>query len=160
MSGEWTNPLSHPGVPRPVNALAGRPLLPSGGDFEADGLDTPANHRKLVVWQQAIRLVELIYRETADFPRQETFGLALQLRRCAVSIPANIAEGAGKNSTRELAQFIGIASGSKAELDTHLEIAVRLGFVRSDSEVFELLNHVGRLLIGLRKSLRPPAEAA
>ena len=123
-------------------------------------MDTPPNHRKLVVWQQAIRLVELIYRETADFPRQEVFGLALQLRRSAVSIPANIAEGAGRNSTKELGQFLGVASGSRAELDTHLEIALRLGFIRADSEVFELLNHVGRLLVGLRKSIRQPEVAA
>jgi four helix bundle protein len=123
-------------------------------------VDAPANHRRLVVWQEAIRLVEVIYKETASFPRQEAFGLALQLRRSAASIPANIAEGAGRNSRKELAQFVGIASGSKAELDTHLEIAVRLGLIRTESEVFELLNHVGRLLVGLRKSLRPPAEAA
>ena len=117
-------------------------------------MDVPANHRRLVVWQEAIRLVELIYRETASFPRQEVFGLALQLRRSAVSIPSNIAEGAGRNSTKELAQFLGIASGSRAELDTHLEIAVRLGFVRADSEVFQVLNHVGKLLVGLRKSVK------
>ena len=117
-------------------------------------MDVPANHRRLVVWQEAIRLVELIYRETASFPRQEVFGLALQLRRSAVSIPSNIAEGAGRNSTKELAQFLGIASGSRAELDTHLEIAVRLDFVRADSEVFQVLNHVGKLLVGLRKSVK------
>ena len=122
-------------------------------------MDTPANHRKLVAWQEAIRLVEVVYHETENFPRQEIFGLASQLRRSAVSIPSNIAEGAGRNSTRELAQFLGIASGSKAELDTHLEIAVRLGFIRADSKVFELLDRVGRLLVGLRKSIKqPPAS--
>jgi four helix bundle protein len=117
-------------------------------------MEIPNNHRKLIAWQEAIRLVELVYRETARFPREEVFGLATQLRRSAVSIPANIAEGAGRNSTRELAQFLGIASGSKAELDTHLEIAVRLGLIRADSEAFSLLDRVGRLLIGLRKSVK------
>ena len=117
-------------------------------------METPDNHRKLIAWQEAIRLVELDYRETASFPRQEVFGLVSQLRRSAVSIPSNIAEGAGRNSTKELAQFLGIASGSKAELDTHLEIAVRLGFIRADSEVFSLLDRVGKLLVGLRKSIK------
>jgi four helix bundle protein len=122
-------------------------------------MDTPNNHRKLIAWQEAIKLVELIYRETASFPSQEIYGLVSQLRRSAVSIPANIAEGAGRNSSKELAQFLGIASGSKAELDTHLEIAVRLGFIRADSEVFQLLDRVGKLLVGLRKSIRQPAAA-
>jgi four helix bundle protein len=117
-------------------------------------MEIPNNHRRLIAWQEAIRLVELVYRETARFPREEVFGLATQLRRSAVSIPANIAEGAGRNSTRELAQFLGIASGSKAELDTHLEIAVRLGLIRADSEAFSLFDRVGRLLIGLRKSVK------
>ena len=123
-------------------------------------METPDNHRKLVAWQEAIRLVELVYRETANFPRQEIFGLASQLRRAAVSIPSNIAEGAGRNSTRELAHFLGIASGSRTELDTHLGIAVRLGFIRADSEVFPLLDRVGRLLVGLRKSIKQSAIAA
>ena len=134
-----------------VNLSLAAPLsLPDG----VNTMNDPVNHRKLIAWQEAIRLVELIYRETASFPREEVYGLTSQLRRSAVSIPANIAEGAGRNSTKELAQFLGIASGSKAELDTHLEIATRLGFIRADSEVFELLNRVGRLLVGLRKSVR------
>ena len=123
-------------------------------------MEPEANHRKLVAWQEAIKLVELVYLETASFPRQEVFGLVSQLRRAAVSIPANIAEGAGRNSTKELAHFLGIASGSKAELDTHLEIAVRLGMLRTDSEVFKTLGRVSKLLIGLRRSLRQPAEVS
>jgi four helix bundle protein len=123
-------------------------------------MEPQANHRRLVAWQEAIKLVELIYRETADFPRREIFGLAAQLRRAAVSIPSNIAEGAGRNSTKELGYFLGVASGSKAELDTQLEIAVRLGLVRADSEVFATLSHVSKLLIGLRRSIRLPVEAS
>ena len=119
----------------------------------------PENHRKLLAWQEAVSLVELIYRETASFPREEIYGLALQIRRSAISIPANIAEGAGRNSSRELAQFLGIASGSRAELDTHLEIAKRLGLIRSDSALFERLARVGKLLVGLRRSIRHLASA-
>jgi four helix bundle protein len=123
-------------------------------------VEPEANHRKLVAWQEAIKLVELVYLETANFPRREVFGLVSRLRRAAVSIPANIAEGAGRNSTKELAHFLGIASGSKAELDTHLEIAVRLGMLRVDSEVFKTLGRVSKLLIGLRRSLRQPVEVS
>jgi len=114
-----------------------------------------SNHRELIAWQQAVSLVELVYRETATFPKQETYGLATQIRRsAAVSIPANIAEGAGRNSAKELIQFLGIASGSKAELDTHLEIAHRLGMIPTGSPVFSQLERVGQLLTALRKSLQ------
>ena len=116
-------------------------------------MENPVDHRKLFAWQEAIRLVKLVYRETAGFPRDEIFGLTSQLRRSAVSIPANIAEGAGRNSSRELAQFLGIASGSRAELDTHLEVALQLGFLRADSELFNQSVRVGKLLVGLRKSI-------
>ena len=112
------------------------------------------DHWSLVAWQEAVRLVELVYQETATFPRDEVFGLRAQMRRSAVSIPANIAEGAGKNSSRELVQALGVASGSRAELDTHLEIACRLGFVKADSPLFIQLDRVARLVVGLRKSLR------
>jgi len=116
-------------------------------------MESLADHRKLVAWQEAVKLVKLVYRETASFPRDEIFGLTSQLRRSAVSIPANIAEGAGRNSSRELAQFLGIASGSRAELDTHLEIALQLGFLQADSELFGQLARVGKLLVGLRRSI-------
>ena len=116
-------------------------------------METLVDHRKLVAWQEAVRLVKLVYQETASFPRDEIFGLTSQIRRSAVSIPANIAEGAGRNSSRELAQFLGIASGSRAELDTHLEIATQLGLLRADSEVFGQVARVGKLLVGLRRSI-------
>ena len=112
------------------------------------------SHRNLLAWQEAIKLVEIVYRETSDFPKMETFGLASQLRRSAVSISANIAEGAGRQSTRELIRYLAIASGSRAELDTHLEIATRLGMMRPDSESHQKLQRVGKLLAALRESVR------
>ena len=112
------------------------------------------SHRDLIAWQQAVSLVELVYHDTAGFPKQETFGLVTQIRRSAVSIPANIAEGAGRSSLKELIQYLGIASGSKAELDTHLEIACRLGFIKREAAVFQQLERVGQLLTALRKSLQ------
>ena len=115
------------------------------------------NHRKLIVWQEAMNLVEMIYRTTARFPGEELYGLVAQLRRSAVSVPSNIAEGAGRNSRRELMQFVGIASGSLAELDTQLEIAARLGYIDKDAEPIRLSSRVGQLLVALRRSLRDRA---
>ena len=93
-----------------------------------------STHRNLLVWQEAMKLVAAVYRETATYPSDERYGLVVQTRRAAVSIPANIAEGAGRNSARELTQFLGIASGSLAELETELELGSILGYlpVRSD----------------------------
>lgn len=101
------------------------------------------SHRDLMVWQEAMNLVEMVYRTTARFPSEETFGLSSQLRRSAVSVPSNIAEGAGRNSTRELVQYVGVASGSLAELDTQLEIAVRLGYLGKDSDPIRHASRVG-----------------
>jgi four helix bundle protein len=86
-----------------------------------------SNHKDLVAWREAMSLVEAVYRDTENFPRDETFGLRAQVRRAAVSVPSNIAEGSGRNSPGELRQFVGIASGSLAELETQLELSVRLG---------------------------------
>ena len=112
-------------------------------------------HRDLIVWQEALRLAEAVYRVTAKFPKEELFGITAQMRRSAVSIPCNVAEGAGRNSRKELAQFVGIASGSRAELETQLELAYRLGYLdRRETEIREALERVGKLLVGLRRSIR------
>jgi len=113
-----------------------------------------SNHRELIAWQEAVLLVELVYRATSTFPREELYGLAAQLRRSAVSIPSNIAEGAGRNTSKELAQFLGVANGSRSELDTQLVVAQRLGFIGADSPVFSQLERVGQLLTALRRSVQ------
>jgi four helix bundle protein len=100
-------------------------------------MGTASSYRDLVVWQEAMRLVEMIYQRTAAFPRKEVFGLSAQLRRCAISVPSNIAEGAARNSPKELFQFLGVANGSLAELQTQLEIAARLGFLEERTECSE-----------------------
>jgi four helix bundle protein len=120
---------------------------------EATG-KTTRSHRDLIVWQEAMKLVEMTYRESARFPKDEIFGLTSQLRRSAVSVPSNIAEGAGRNSTRELVQFVGVASGSLAELDTQLDLAVRLGFLDAKAEAIQQIARVGQLLVALRRSLQ------
>jgi four helix bundle protein len=112
------------------------------------------SYEDLIAWQEAMRLVEMIYRHTATFPREEVFGLSAQMRRSAVSVPSNIAEGVARNSSRELFQFLGIANGSLAELQTQLKIAVRLGFLDARTECSEQASRVGRILTGLRNSIR------
>ena len=117
-------------------------------------MNAASNHRELIAWQEAVLLVEMVYRETAAFPREEVYGLSAQLRKSAVSIPSNIAEGAGRNTSKELVQFLGIANGSRSELDTQLFIASRLGLIGTNSPIFGQLERVGQLLTALRKSVQ------
>jgi len=88
-------------------------------------------HHKLDAWKQSIELVEDIYAITTVFPKSELYGLTSQLRRAAVSVPSNIAEGAGRNGTKEFAHFLSIAGGSLSEVETQLIIASKLGRNRS-----------------------------
>ncbi len=102
-----------------------------------------------------MELVEEIYRVTAGFPSHEQFGLVSQMRRAAVSIPSNVAEGAGREGNREFSRFLSIARGSLSELDTQHQIAIRLGYVSSGKDQLEpLLDRVGKLLSGLHKKTK------
>jgi four helix bundle protein len=116
-------------------------------------MSVAATHRDLAAWREGMALVVAVYRETAGFPRDEIYGLTSQIRRAAVSIPSNIAEGAGRNSTRELLQFLGITCGSLAELDTQLELAVQLGYLKSGADVLRQTSRVGMLVRLLRRSV-------
>ncbi|MEW4526911.1 MAG: four helix bundle protein [Maioricimonas sp. JB045] len=113
------------------------------------------SHRDLIAWQKAIDLVEWCYQVTETFPRDEQFGLTQQLRRAAVSVPANIAEGKGRGASKEFVRYLAIANGSLTELDTHFVIAARLGYINEATleEVVERIEEVGRIVTGLRKSL-------
>jgi four helix bundle protein len=106
-------------------------------------------HHDLVAWQQAMGLVKQVYALTACFPADERFGLVSQMRRAAVSIPCNIAEGAARHSGREFSQFLIIARGSLSELDTQLRIAQDLGFCEAESGIEESIDRVFRLIGGL-----------
>jgi len=112
-------------------------------------------HRRLLVWQRAMSLVERIYAETRKFPALERYGLMLQMRRAAVSIPSNIAEGAARRTRKEYVQFLHTARGSLSELDTQLEIAVRLGYVASQvgKDIQTELAEISKMLSGLINSL-------
>jgi four helix bundle protein len=117
-----------------------------------------ATHRDLFAWQEAMKLVAAVYRETTAYPRDELYGLVTQTRRAAVSVPSNIAEGAGRNSTGELIQYLGIASGSLSELETEIELGRMLNYLPATSGILAQVHKVGRLLRALRASLRKKEE--
>lgn len=113
-------------------------------------------HEKLEVWKRAVGLVTKIYGATKNFPVDERFGLTSQIRRAAVSIPANIAEGAARQSTKEFLQFISIAQGSASEVETELLIALNLKYLAlaEFEELMSEIESVSRMLIGLANHLR------
>ena len=117
--------------------------------------------RDLIVWQRAMQLAVAIYRLTRDFPKEELYGLTSQIRRCAVSIPSNIAEGQGRLSVGEFRQFLGIARGSTCELQSQLEIARALGFgnARVIDEAEALSQEVRKMLVGMLDSLKAEQTA-
>ena len=112
-------------------------------------------HEKLDLWKKAVEFVVSIYRVTEGFPKEEKFGLTSQLRRAAVSIVANIAEGAGRRSTKEFRQFLSHSQGSASEVDTELVIAHRLGYLANHDfgELSNDLDHIGRMITRLSQSL-------
>jgi four helix bundle protein len=113
------------------------------------------SYRDLEVWQKAMDLVVVCYQITKKFPKREIYGLAAQLQRAAVSVPANIAEGRHRQHSKEFLQHLSIAYASIAELETHVEIAGRLNYVdRSQiNEVLDKTAEIGRMLNGLRKAI-------
>lgn len=117
---------------------------------------TIRSHRDLEVWQVAMSVAEQCYRLTQSFPREEMFGLALQTRRAAASVPANIAEGYGRESKREYIQFLRVAQGSQKELETYLLLAARVGLA-SEEVIMSILTEcerVGKMLHRLIRSLQ------
>ncbi|MBB4092283.1 four helix bundle protein [Ochrobactrum pecoris] len=106
------------------------------------------SYRDIFVWQQAMELVTAIYKLTETWPKEEIYGLTSQVRRAAVSVPVNIAEGYGRDTRGAYQQFLRIAQGSLKEMETHLLIAERLGFIRSDKTepIMAMSASVGKLL--------------
>ena len=113
-------------------------------------------YRELDVWRKSMDLVVESYRLTAPFPQQERYGLTAQLRRAAVSVPANIAEGHGREHLREYLQFLSIANGSLMELETHVLINGRMRYIASEEEKAILMRaaELGRMLAGLIRALK------
>ena len=116
---------------------------------------TVQHYRQLEVWQLAMELAEKSYLATRGFPKEELFGLVSQIRRAAVSIPANIAEGQGREHTKEFLNHLSIARGSLMELETHLLLSKRVGFLNQVplEELLALADRISRMLSGLRKAL-------
>jgi four helix bundle protein len=108
-------------------------------------------HKKLVLWHKAVHLVVSVYEVTRRFPASERFGLAAQMQRAAVSIPSNVAEGAARKGRKEYLQFVYTARGSLSELDTQVEIAGLLGYLKSDEsgKLQAEMDEVSRLLNGV-----------
>ena len=115
---------------------------------------TTRSYKDLVVWQKGIALAKLIYQLTNKFPREEKFGLVAQMRRAAVSVPSNVAEGQARHTTGEFVQFISHAEGSLAELDTQLILSIELRFARvQDADAaFGLISELRRMLNALREN--------
>ncbi|MBM3993465.1 MAG: four helix bundle protein [Planctomycetes bacterium] len=111
------------------------------------------SYKDLIAWQKAIKLATDVYRLTHAFPKEEMYGLCSQIRRSAVSVPSNSAEGQDRLSRGEFRQFLGMARGSLHELETQLISARDLGYVDTTNPIFEQLNEVARILNGLLSSL-------
>lgn len=111
-------------------------------------------HHELKVWQTAMALVKEVYGATADFPREEIYGLTSQMRRAAISIPSNISEGAARTSDKEFLQFLSIARGSLSELETQIIIAGELNYIKDAKTLIELLDNIFGLLGGLINSIK------
>ena len=113
------------------------------------------DYRKLVVWQKAMDLVEESYKITKLLPKDESFGLASQIRRAAVSIPSNIAEGQARHTKKEFLNFLSIARGSKAELDTQIQICIRLSYLTQTQAqmALALCEEVGKMLFSIMQKL-------
>ena len=114
------------------------------------------SYQDLEVWRKSIELAEMVYHVSAQFPPEERFGITGQLRRSVVSVAANIAEGSERHGNREFLNFLGIASGSLAEMETFLILTQRLGMAREEQvkPIMAQAAEVGRMLNGLKRSLR------
>jgi len=114
------------------------------------------SYKDLEVWKRSIKFVKKIYQITQEFPREEIYGLSSQIRRSAVSVPSNIAEGRSRQHTNELIQFLYIALSSCAECETQIIIAFELEYLKEvkEKELLEELDQIGKMLRGLIKSLK------
>ncbi len=111
------------------------------------------SYRDLKVWQKSMLLVQDVYAQTKQYPKEEQFCLTNQMRRSAIRIPSNIAEGHGRNTDGEFAQFLGMASGSLSELETQIELSMRLGYMETDSNLPAQCDEIGRMLSALLRTV-------
>jgi four helix bundle protein len=119
-----------------------------------DNLKKIRNHMDLDAWRMSMDLVEEIYNFTKKFPQDELYGLTGQMRRCAISIPSNIAEGAARNSNKDFSKYLFIALGSAAEIETQILIAERLGYVENVKDILSQVRVIKKLINGLISFLK------
>jgi len=114
------------------------------------------NYKELKVWQKAVDLTVSIYEVTKMFPSEEIYGIVNQMRRAAVSISSNLAEGAGRGSSKDFCHFLGISLGSAFELETQLIISEKIGFLSNDQLIPQIIqiNEIEKMIRGLQKSLK------
>jgi four helix bundle protein len=115
-----------------------------------------SHFRKILVWQKSISLVTKIYKSTSYFPKEEIFGLTSQIRRSSISIPSNIAEGAGRESTKDFLRFLYISMGSIFEMQTQLEIAKNITYIKEEefNHLYEDSREIERMLVSLIRKLK------
>lgn len=114
-------------------------------------------HKKLNVWKKSMELVLIVYKVTKKFPAEERFGITSQIRRSAVSVPSNIAEGAARNTKKEFNNFLHIAQASLSELDTQMELSKNIGYIGNETycEIDSIMEDVDKMLSGLIRSNKP-----
>jgi four helix bundle protein len=122
---------------------------------------TVRNYQDLIVWQKSLEFTIAIYRYTKTFPKEETYGLTSQMRRAAVSISSNIAEGQTRHTVKQFFQFLSIARGSLSELETQIILTYRLNYISEDTknELLKTAEEIGRMLSSLMKNLTKPKHA-
>lgn len=125
-------------------------------DYDMESPSRIRSHRDLKVWQLGMEIVEAVYQLSSSYPKDETYGLTSQIRRAAVSVPANIAEGHARAFTKEYQRHLSIAVGSLAEVETYLDLCVRLGYSTADSAgtVQKMTDEERRMLRGLQRALQ------
>lgn len=116
------------------------------------------SHKKLEAWKESISMTIEIYKLTKNFPKNEIYGLTNQIRRSAISIPSNIAEGCARQTSKETIQFLYISLGSIAELETQLIISNELGYINNTEEIFNKIVRIRKLIIGLIKFIKTKKE--
>jgi four helix bundle protein len=122
--------------------------------WKSERVERLKSYRDLEVWKISMELVTDIYGVTGSFPSHELYGLTSQMRRCAVSIPSNLAEGAGRRNTKEFIQFLYISNGSLSELETQIEIAFRLKYLKETEVLIDKIKHIRIMLLNLIQALK------
>ena len=122
----------------------GRRMKGEGRRMKGEGRRN--SYRDLIVWQKSMQLVREIYIETKNFPKEEMYGLVSQIRRCAISIPSNIAEGRGRNSDKEFIRFLQISLGSVYELQTQLELSLQLNYTNNIDDLLDLSIEIEKMI--------------